>query len=277
MRIYSLSKVLALPVILLLFLILYLEYGLQVSTGYWILLPAVLGVVLYISYGNIDFWFLKKFPVKLDKKVVDLLNQYIPFYRDLNAEDKKRYEAQLSTYISGRSFKSVGSELKNVPYDIRAMIATNAVQIAFYQEDILIGDFDRIFIYKHPFQSPKYKFLHTVETHAEDGVIIYSLEQLMPGITNPELHYNIGMHGYVEAFIKANPAAPFPPRLNADWFDVLAISGHSQKKILATVGFENVDMLVVLGTCYFTYPEEFKNRLPELNAELDVLFGKSRI
>ena len=277
MRIYSLSKVLALPVILLLFGILYLEYGLRISTGYWILLPTVLGVVLFISHGNIDFWFVKKYPIKLDKEVVDLLDRYIPFYRNLSAADQQTYRERMSIYIAGRSFKSVGSEMKDVPYDIRAMIATCAIQVGYYQDDILIGDFDRIFVYKHPFGSPRFKFLHTVETEVEDGVLIFSLEQMMPGITNPELYYNIGMHGYVDAFFKANPAAPFPNTIKASWLDVLAISGHSQKNILATIGYENTDLLVVLATCYFTYPKAFTEKLPELSKEFDLLFGKSKL
>jgi len=277
MRIYSLSLVLVLPLTLLMVAILYLKYYLGYDIGYWFLTPIFLGVVLYFSREEIDYWYLKRNPIKIEPEILKLLNSYVPFYRNLSEDEKTRYQTRLSQYITGRSFKSVGSELKDVPYDIKAMIATNAIQLAFYQKDYLIGDFDRIFIYKHPFGSPAHKFLHTVETEAEDGVIIYSLEHLMPGITNPELYYNIGMHGYVDAFIKANPKAPFPPKLGADWFDILAISGISKKQILATIGFDSADLLVVLGTCYFTYPRAFEKRLPALKKELDVLFGVSKL
>jgi hypothetical protein len=277
MRIYSLSKIIGLPIILMIIAALYVEYVVHYSLGYWVLLPFFLGVVLLISNRYIDFWYLRKFPIRLDKEVTDLLERYIPFYNNLDATEKGEYQIRLSKYISGRSFKSVGSEMKDVPYDIRAMISTNAIQLAFHQKDFLIGDFDHIYVYKHPFGTPKHQFLHTVETEAEDGVIIYSLEQLVPGITNPELYYNIGMHGFVDAFIKANPTAPFPPRLNADWSDIHAISGLSQKQILATIGFENVELLVVLGTCYFTYAEAFEKRLPSLKKELDILFNVSII
>ncbi len=277
MRIYSLTKVLALPVTLFMIAILYLEYSKDYNTGYWFVIPVFLGVVLYISNQEIDHWYLRRNPIKLDSEVIKLLRNYIPFYRELNNEDKDKYHTRLSQYITGRSFKSIGSELKDVPYDIRAMISTNAIQLAFFQKDYLIGDFDRIYVYKHPFGSPAHKFLHTVETEAEDGVIIFSLEHLIPGITSPEVYYNIGMHGYVDAFIKANPTAPFPPRLNADWYDIHAISGLSKKQILSTIGFENTDLLVVLGTCYFTYPTAFEKRLPILKKELDILFGKTKI
>lgn len=277
MRIYSLTKILALPVVILLVAILFFRYNEGYDTGYWILAPIFILVILYISYEEIDHWYLRRNPITLEPEIINLLNRYIPFYRNLSEDDKTKYHIRLSKYITGRSFKSVGSELKEVPYDIKAMIATNAIQLAFHQKDYLIGDFDRLYIYKHPFGSPAHDFLHTVETEAEDGVIIYSLEHLMPGITNPEVYYNIGMHGYVDAFIKANPKAPFPPRLNADWFDVHAISGLSKKQILATIGFDYADMLVVLGTCYFIYPVKFEERLPALKKELDILFEVSKI
>ena len=104
MRIYSLTKILTLPLVLLIIAILYLEYIANYSTGYWIMLPIVLGVVLLISHGNIDYWYLKKYPIKLDKEVLTLLNQYIPFYNDLNEEDKVKYENRLSQYIEGKKF-----------------------------------------------------------------------------------------------------------------------------------------------------------------------------
>lgn len=277
MRIYSLTKVLAFPVIILLAVILYLTYSLNYDTGYWIVLPIFLFVILYVSWQEIDYWYLKKHPIALEEEVIKLLNNYIPFYKNLDKDGKAKYHDRMSLYISGRSFKSVGSELKDVPHDIKAMIATNAIQMSYYQNDYLIGDYDRIFVYKHPFGTPKHQFLHTVETEAEDGVIIYALEHLIPGITNPGLHYNIGMHGYVDAFVKLNPAAPFPPKLNADWYDIQEISGLTKKQILSTIGFENVDLFVVLATCYFTYPKAFEKRLPILYKELDVLFDKTKI
>ena len=151
MRIYSFSKILAFPVFIMVLVILYFEYHERFSTGYWILLPVVLGVSLYTFNNHIDYWYLKRFPMKLDQKIIDLLNQYIPFYRSLNEENKVKYHNRLSSYISGRGFKSVGSEMKNVPYDIRAMISTNAVQLTFNREDFLIGDFDHICILQSDF------------------------------------------------------------------------------------------------------------------------------
>ena len=277
MRIYSLTKIIALPIILLFLFILLFHQSMEFSS-FWLIVPASLGAILLISYREIDYWYLQKNPIQLDKQIVELLNKYIPFYRDLNEEQRAKYNMRISRYVSGRAYRMVGQkEMKDVPYDIKVMIATQAIQMTFYQKDFMVGDFDHIYLYKHPFGTPRYKFLHTVETEVEDGMLIFSLEHLVHGITDPSRYYNIAMHGYVEAFIKANPTAPFPPRLNAGWEDIQAICGYTKEQILKVIGFTSADLLVVLGNCYFTYPQAFEDRLPKLKKELDYLFGVSKI
>lgn len=273
MRIYSLAKVLSTPIILAAMGGAYYQYSNGDDIGAWIIFPLAILVVLFISHGQIDYWYHKKYPIPLDEEIIRWLKRYSSFYNNLKPSDKEKYEYRMSLYLEGRQFNSVGSEQKELPEDIKAIVATNAIQINFQKEDILIGDFDRIFVYKHPFPTPRHQFLHSVETQVEDGVIIYSLEHLIPGITNPEVYYNIGMHAYVEAFTKAYPNANFPWNLNADWSDVEAISGLKEDFILKTLGFNSADMFVLLGTCYFTYPKQFEARLPELKKEMDKLFG----
>lgn len=272
MRIYSLSKVLATPIIISTIALVYYQYDNEIEIGLWILIPLFLLVVLFISHGYIDYWYHTKYPLPLDKEVKSWLNKYSTFYQNLKPSDKEKYEYRMSLYLEGRSFMSVGSEQKELPEDIKAIIATSAIQINFNKKDILVGEFDRIFVYKHPFPSPKHQYLHSVETDGEDGVIIYSLEHLIPGIINPGTYYNIGMHAYVEAFTLAYPALDFPWNLDADWSDVESISGLKKDFILATLGLESVDMFVVLGTCYFTYPDKFEHRLPRLYQEMERLF-----
>lgn len=273
MRIYSLSKVLGTPITIGTIALAYYQYANGITIGLWILIPIFLMVILFISHGYIDYWYHTKYPVPLDKEVLAWLKKYSSFYQNLKPSDKEKYEYRMSLYLEGRSFMSVGSEQKELPEDIKAIIATNAIQMNFNKKDILVGDFDRIFVYKHPFPSPKHQFLHGVETDGEDGVIIYSLEHLIPGITNPDTYYNIGMHAYVDAFTLAYPSLDYPWNLNADWDDVETVSGLSKKVILSTIGFDTADLFVVLATCYFTYPVAFEAKLPKLFEEMKRVFG----
>jgi len=274
MRIYSLSKVLALPIVGILATMAYYHYVLDVDMGFKLLIPVFFIVVLFVSYPYIDYWYHTKYPIPLDEEITTLLNRYSPFYRGLSEKDREKYDYRMSLYLEAREFKSVGSEHKDMPEDIKAILASNGIQMNFHKDDHLIGDFDRIYAYKHPFPSPTHQFLHSVEAQGEDGMIIYSLEHVIPGITDPQVYYNIGMHGYVEAFTKAYPNADYPWKLDAGWEDVEAISGIKEDFIMKTLGFESVDMFVVLATCYFTYPDAFAKRLPELKLAMDKCFGK---
>lgn len=273
MRIHSLSKVLAMPIIVGTVALAYYQYENDIQIGYWIAVPLFLIVFLYVSHGYIDYWYHTKYPIPLDGEVLSWLRQYSPFYRGLSESDREKYEYRMSLYLEGRSFQSVGSEQKELPQDLKGIIASNAIQINFNKKDILIGDFDRIFVYKHPFPTPLHQFLHSVETQAEDGVIIYSLEHLIPGMIDTENFYNIGMHAYVEAYTKAYPTLDYPWKLDASWADVEQISGLTEEKIMATLGYDTVDLFTVLGTCYFTYPSAFAKRLPKLSQQLDAVFA----
>ncbi|MBK8348424.1 MAG: hypothetical protein IPL08_12655 [Saprospiraceae bacterium] len=122
-------------------------------------------------------------------------------YQQLHESDRSKFEYRMTLYIEGRLFSSVGSELRDVPEDIKCMVAAHGIEMCLGIDDYLIGDMDRIYLYKHPFPTPDFPFLHTVETNIEDGVIILSLEQLTNAVISPETHYNIGYHAYAEAFI----------------------------------------------------------------------------
>lgn len=272
MRIYFLSKILAAPIVLISMGLAYYQYASGQTIGGWIILPVILLVVLYISHPYIDFWYHKKYPIPLDEAIKNWLNSYSSFYKGLSEEEKTKYDYRMSLYLEAREFMSVGSEQKELPEDIKAIVASNAIQMNFHKKDILVGNFDRLFVYKHPFPTPQNQFLHSVETQEEDGVIIYSLEHLIPGITNPELYYNIGMHGYVEAFTMAYPDISYPTDLNGGWDEVESISGLKKKLILSTLGFEKVDLFIVLATCYFVYPLAFKQKMPQLKAKMDRIF-----
>ena len=136
-----------------------------------------------------------------------------------------------------------------------------------------MGDMDRIFLYKHPFGSPRYKFLHTVETQIEDGVIIFALDHLIPGMTHGKQYYNICMHGFAEAYTKVYPNTAWPAEEQMSWTSIEAISGFSKEQILNVLGYPSVDLLPIYITYYFTFPDKVKTNAPGVFQELDTIFS----
>lgn len=278
MKIYSLSRILAFPFVVILAGLAYLEFVEYKDIGWWLLPPLMAIVVLIILNGNIDYWYLKKNPIPLDDQIKKLLRLNNPFYNKLNSQDQQKFEDRVSLYVGAREWKNVGAgaELREIPDDVKAMIAAQSIQLTFYDQDFLLGDFDRIYTYKHPFPSPQFKFLHTVETNEEDGMIIYSMEHALPGISSPDRFYNVVMHGYAEAYIKQNPHKEYPQVDDSMWPQIEIISGFSKEQILATLGFQEIELLPLLLNFHFTYPDKMANTLRDVSVAFEKLFLHDR-
>jgi len=220
-----------------------------------------------------DFWWQERNPIELHPSVIDHLEKRNPFYQSLEAEAKEKFRHRLSLYVEGRMFKGVGKEQRNAPEDIKIIVASHAVEMMMAQEDYLIGDWDRIFLYNHPFGSPDKQFLHTVETQAEDGVIIMTIPYVFSALKQPEQYYNIAYHAYAEAILKENPTWDLGELDKVSWEDVERVSGFRKDDLLKMLGYEQMDLLPIIITHYFSHKERFRSILPEATTSLDRYFS----
>ena len=274
MRIYSLSKVLAIPVGLFGAYVLYTIFFSDTTLPLWlVLIPAIIGVALMLFNVHIDHWYLERNPLPIDPKIKAWLDEHDHYYQQLNPDDKGKFEHRLQLYEHARSFEAVVHQGTNsVPYDLSCFISAQAIKLTMNKKDYLMGDMDRIYLYKHPFPSPRHKFLHTVETQIEDGVIIFALDHLIPGLTHGKQFYNICMHGYAEAYTKVYPNTSWPEE-GLSWSAVEAMSGFTKDQILQVLGYPSVDLLPIYITYYFTFPDKVKTHAPGVFQELDTIFS----
>ncbi len=278
MRIHSLSRILSLPIALSILTVLYVSYELEYQNAMiWILFPLVIASAVVIFQGQIDFWWNERNPVPLDPPISDWLKKYDPYYTSLETNQRQNYDNRLVMYMQGRAFVSVGREHHDVPNDIQAIIASNAVKMLISKKDYLLGDMDRIYLYKHPFPTPRHQFLHTVETDIEDGVFIFSLEHLVPGMINPKEHYNIAMHGFAEAFQRVFPKEDFTYLDQITWDQIEEVGYHSKDKILKTIGFNQTDITTVAINHFFTHPRRFNLMIPAAYERLIRQFGADQL
>ena len=274
MAIYKLSRVIAFPFGLILIWFLYKAYQ---DSSYeditWTFIPILVLVLIYLFQPQIDYWWLSKFPIQIDKKLLDIIEAINPIIKNLDEEEKKRFEKRLFLHVEAKAFISKGSEDGNVPYDIKHLLSQIPVTMTFHQEDFLLKGFDRIVLYKHPFPTPRFDFLHTYETHAEDGVIIMSFEQIEKGLFASHENYNVAWHAYSEAFVKSNPGQDYPEVDDTTWIRFEKICGFSKDQILATLGFENIDPLPLLIVGYFNYKEKFEKEFSREYLKLKTIFN----
>lgn len=271
MRIHSISKVLAIPLILTLGYILIYNFGSNSPNALLIFIPTTLLVILYVFHGQIDHWWHKKFPPRADEKIVAWLDRYCPFFQRLDEQDKVKFSERLGLYVESRAFAAMGREQNDLPYDLKCFLSSQAIILGFNDDDILLGDMDRWFLYKHPFPTPKYQNLHTAEYEMEDGVFIFSLPHALAGISHKDGYYNIVLHTLGEAYFLLNPEKSYPYCYN-ETDHLEKIMGFKLEAVEKLIGTGALNINVVHMVCYFMKNIEYRKCYPQLAAKWDTIF-----
>lgn len=260
MRGIRFTNLLALPFILGALYVLFNIFFLEKDSWFFYLIPfIVLLLALYFASNDINYWFYKKYPPKLDPPIIAWLNKFFPFYLSLNDDEKQKFEIRLALYLEGRAFKLILKEQKDIPEDFKGIIAAHCIEMTMGLENYLLEPYERIFCYNHPFPTPNHQFLHTVEVEKEDFVILISLEQLMMGVGRPKTFYNIGYHAYAEVLCSLNPDLANISEEGA-WETVEEISGLKRDAILKFTGYTILDINIVALAIFFMHTSVFKEK-----------------
>ncbi len=271
MKIYKFSNVLSLPFALVfLFFMSFLINDTHDMRVAWATLPLVCLVLIYLFQPQIDYWWLTKHPLEIDKEVLILISRCNSFYRNLSEIEKEEFNKRMVLYVNGREFSAKGMEKDTgVPYDIQYMIAQVPISMTFNKKNFLLNPYERIILYKHAFPSPQYRFLHTVETHQEDGVILFSMEHAEAAFFINDQYYNVAWHAFAEAFIQTNKWSITLPDEETCWETITMISNFSKNKISNTIGFAEPDIKTVLMVMFFTHGDGLRKRNEELYSQLE--------
>jgi len=278
MKIHKLANIIAIPFGLCFIVIAYIVYYNPESNALlWALIPTVFLVLIYLFSPQINYWWLTKNPIPLDQPIVNMLNRTNSIYPSLSTEKRFEFDKRLMLFVAGKDFIGKGREedSNNIPYDIKNMISQIPITMTIDQKEFTFKNFDRIVLYKHPFPTPNHKFLHTVETHVEDGVIILSLEHVQKALFNKGQSYDITWHAFADAYIKLNPNEAYPEFDESIWSAIEQISPQTKEEILRTLGFKSIDPLPVLINLFFNYKEKFSQTLPKINFQLESIFNKN--
>lgn len=250
-----------------------MNYSDSTDLSYYLIPLGFMLVLLYIFHYQIDWWWAKRNPPPLDDRAVQLLEANLPYYKSLSSSKKEKYNERLSLYLLAHRFLGQGSEQEDtVPEDVKIMAAMHGIMLGMEREDYLLQPFEHIVFYKHPFPSPNYKFLHASETNTEDGAIILSVEQMMLGIVKPKKHYNTALHEYAQAFIHIYPKEKWPTLIEEHWNSLEQISGLKTSYLNNLFGEAMSGPLPVAINYFFTFPERFKEILPEEFKLLNTIF-----
>lgn len=267
-----LTRILYIPFSIAALIFLYFAWE-KDSIYYWHLLVCTLMLMaLYMMNPQINWWWYQRFPPDLPAAFQLILNARMPFYQKLAPSEKKRFRNRAAQYIEANEF--IGKGMEKVPIDLKAAAACSVAQLTFGLDDYLLSKFEHIVIYAHPFPSPQHpEHWHSSEIFEEDGVILFSAEQLMPGFLEPARYFNIGLYEYARVYQICYPDVEFPEFQPSSWYQFELISGFKKETIHKWIGLPEVDIVAVAVVLFFVFRERFQKVFPAETAKLKRIFG----
>lgn len=245
----------------------YLYDGYPPKIYYYIFGLFLIGlVIVYILQAEIDWYWSLRHPPEMPAPLERQLGTVLPYYRQLDGVEKKRFRDRCMLWVQSREHLLEG--LEDFPQEVKHIIASQVVMMTFGLEKYLLLPYDRIVLYPHPFPTPSHAFLHHSETHDGDGVMIFNVNPLMSAIHKPREYYNLVLHEYGHAFIQNHPEAQFPVLNGEDWEKLASHRGFGLARAQQCVGMPELQPQQVMLEYFFTIPHAFQQELPEAYAQL---------
>lgn len=239
-----------------------------------LLIPLVLiGVIIYLFEPQLNWWWMQRYPPKIDEKMQMLLQKHNSFYQQLSLEEKKRFRIRMSLYMKAKEYRPFGGP-ESIPSDVRGFIAAAAIQITFGQKNYLLEPFDHILIYPGAFPSPQHPtHLHTNEHYAEDGVIMFAVKGVMDSVRHSPRAYHIIIHEFATIFEEVYLDKVFPDLPANIWETLEAMSAMNQQFVDHSIGLPDTPVRPVSIHHFFVFPQKFKAALPEVYAAYIKIFN----
>ena len=254
------SRILSIPFVIAAIVLLFINF--ETDGQYAVYLIPVIFVLagIYILSPQINWWWYQRHPPDVAGKIRELFFKY-PFYQRLPEGEKKRFRNRVALFIMGNNFMMPGIE--TIPEDIKAIAAANAVTLTLGQENFLFPKFENVILHPKPMPTLQYpEKYHTSEIYEPDGVVLFSIKQLVRSFVESKQYFNIGLYEYAKVFVLVHQEYNYPIFNETSWEALERISGFSKEWIEQWINLPDIDPMAVSIAHFFTFPEEFMEELP---------------
>ena len=151
MRISSLSIILAVPFLIALAILLPLSFSHEYRDYMgWIIIPILVLTFLYTFRPQIDYWWIQRQKIGLDKPLMDWLNENSEFYKSLDEEDKQKFEQRASLFLDSKDFSLKAVEDHKIPEQYKLLSIHEALRITLNHDTFLFKNYDSCLLYTSP-------------------------------------------------------------------------------------------------------------------------------
>ncbi len=275
MKIHSIAFLIAVPFIVLAIYAGYHVFFMDNAGMFpYLMIFVIIITVIYVFSPQIDFAWYSQYPRELNEKEKLFLTEVSSFYNTLDDEQKVIFEQRLYVFIRSKEFKFVRKEHKELPEDMKLVIAVNAIRVSLGQQKYLYNGFDRYYVYGHAFPTPDKQFLHSVEVNYEDKIVIFNMENLIKGLNIKNRIFNIGIFAFVDIFLHLHTENKYRDIDKSDfWEKIETISGLNKESIINTIGYEPESYYSIIFTFFFMFPGESQKEYPELYQDFLTTFN----
>ncbi|MEO9257501.1 MAG: M90 family metallopeptidase [Crocinitomicaceae bacterium] len=232
----------------------------------------------------------------MDEKISDawktILETEVLFYKHLDDTDKNIFEKRVQLFIATKNIEGVETEVDD---NIRLMVASSAIIPTFAFPEYNYPHVRTVLIYPNSFdekyQTERFEghkefILGMVSGSRQDGTIILSkpdLTKAFDGIPHKE---NVGIHEFVHLLDKEDgvidgiPEELLKHQFVGPWLheiknEITRIEkGNSDINPYALKN--NAEFLAVVSEYFFSNPEKFKHKHPELYQFLSTIFNRDK-
>lgn len=238
-------------------------------------------VIVAIILVNYLLWRRKQKKLaayKLPHNTKLLLHNYVPFYRELNAEDKDKFEERMRDFLARTKVTGVDGV---TVFDVDLVfIAASAIIPLFGYLNWRYNNLNEVLLYPGTFSKqyemdgPDRNVLGMVGDGVMNREMILSQPALRAGFLHPDNTHNTAIHEFAHLIDKADGAIDGVPQYLLDketaktWKSYMHIYIRAIKEGYTDINPYGAtsagEFFAVISEYYFKQPELFKTQYPEL-------------
>lgn len=224
-------------------------------------------------------------PPPMPRSMQELLESEVPFYEQLEPNDKKRFEDRVMRFLADVRITGVSTEITEKD---RLLVAASAVIPIFGFPDWYYRGLREVLLYPAAFNA-HYAVtgagrdrLGQVGSGTMGGKMILSRPALEQGFSNESSKTHVGIHEFVHLLDKADglvdglPEALLERQYALPWMKLMKekIKGINTGKsdINPYGGTEEAEFFPVVSEYFFKRPKLLKRKHPKLYAKLERIF-----
>lgn len=223
--------------------------------------------------------------VELNPAYRPLLDAHVDYYHNLDATARKRFEAQVNTFLQNTNIEGVGIEITDLD---KVLIASSAIIPIFGLGDWQYNNLTNIILYpdafdeEYQYEGEERSFLGMVGNRHLNGQMLLSRSALMKGFSSASGKENVAIHEFVHLLDGADGATDgvpehlVPPEYAQPWLSLMHREMHRIEKGNSDINpyalTNEAEFFAVAAEYFFEKPEKFQEKHPELYEHLSLIF-----